>query len=69
LDQALIGRDAGVPFSNSGTFRGHYLQGVLKYKFSEHLSGHLWSELLFPGDYYTQRKTMSFLRAELMFTF
>jgi len=69
LDQALIGPDAGIPFSNNGTFRGHYLQGVLKYKFSQHVSGHLWSELLFPGDYYTQRKTMSFLRAELMFTF
>jgi hypothetical protein len=57
------------PFSNSGNFRGHYFQGVLKYKFSQHLSGHLWAELLCPGDYYVDRSLMSFLRAELMFTF
>ncbi len=56
-------------FSDSGTFRGHYLQAVLKYKFSQHLSGHLWSEFLFPGDYYASKQMMTFLRAEVMFTF
>jgi hypothetical protein len=59
----------GHPFSNdNGTFRGHYLQAILKYKFSQHLSGHLWSEFVFPGDYYTSRDMITFLRAEIMFT-
>jgi hypothetical protein len=56
------------PFSTTGTFRGHYLQAILKYKFSQHLSGHLWSEFLFPGDYYVDRGMVTFLRAELMFS-
>ncbi|MGO9000642.1 MAG: alginate export family protein [Limisphaerales bacterium] len=56
-------------FTGTGDFRGHYLQAVLKYKFTKHLSGHLWSEFLFPGDYYTSRSTMDFLRAEVMYTF
>jgi hypothetical protein len=60
--------NAGEPFSGTGDFRGHYLQNVLKYKFNEHISGHLWSEFLFPGDFYIHRQAMSFLRAEIMFT-
>jgi hypothetical protein len=62
---------ATVPtaFTGTGNFRGHYLQAVLKYKFSKHLSGHLWSEFLFPGNYYVSRSMMDFLRAEIMFTF
>jgi hypothetical protein len=55
--------------SDHGNFRGHFAQAVLKYKFSQHLSGHLWSEFLFPGDYYVNRDAISFLRAELAFTF
>jgi Alginate export len=55
-------------FSDSGNFRGHFAQAVLKYKFSPHMTGHLWSEFLFPGDYYVHHAMMSFLRAELMFT-
>jgi hypothetical protein len=55
-------------FTGTGIFRGHYLQSVLKYKFSPHLSGHLWGEVLFPGDYYVNKTMMTFLRAELMFT-
>ncbi|MGO8836894.1 MAG: alginate export family protein [Limisphaerales bacterium] len=57
------------PFSNNGDFRGHYLQAVLKYKFNAHVSGHLWGECLFPGDFYVSNQTMCFLRAEMMFTF
>ena len=57
------------PFSNDGSFRGHYFQAVLKYKFNAHVSGHLWSEFLLPGDFYVSDKLVSFLRAELMFTF
>jgi len=62
---------ATVPtaFTGTGDFRGHYLQAVLKYKFNSHLSGHLWSEFLFPGDFYASRGMMDFLRAELMYTF
>ncbi len=56
-------------FSGDGNFRGHYIQSVLKYKFCAHVSGHLWSEFLFPGDYYNNKDMMTFLRAELMFTF
>jgi hypothetical protein len=59
----------GQAFSNdNGIFRGHYLQAILKYKFSRHLSGHLWSEFVFPGDYYVSRDMITFLRAEIMLT-
>ena len=62
---------ATVPsdFTGTGNFRGHYLQAVLKYKFTKNLSGHLWSEFLFPGDYYASRNVMDFVRVELMYTF
>jgi hypothetical protein len=62
---------ATVPsdFTGTGDFRGHYLQAVLKYKFNKHLSGHLWGECLFPGDFYASRGMMDFLRAEIMYTF
>jgi hypothetical protein len=62
---------AGNParlFSDTGNFRGHFAQAVLKYKFSQHMTGHLWSEFLFPGDYYVNHEMISFLRAEVMFT-
>lgn len=69
-DQAVPTRQASTSlFSNSGTFRGHFLQAVLKYKFSKHMSGHLWGEVLLPGDFYAHNTAISFLRAELMFTF
>ena len=57
------------PFTTTGTFRGHYLQAILKYKFSKHLSTHLWGELLLPGDFYVDKGLMTFLRAEMLFTF
>jgi hypothetical protein len=56
-------------FSGDGDFRGHYLQAVLKHQFSKRLSGHLWSEFIWPGDFYRNRDMMSFLRAEVMFAF
>ncbi|MGA2542080.1 MAG: alginate export family protein [Verrucomicrobiota bacterium] len=56
-------------FSRAGNDRGQYIQAVLKYKFNQHLSGHLWSEFLFPGDFYVNHQMMSFLRAEVMLTF
>lgn len=56
-------------FSRGGNFRGHYLQAVLNYRLSQHLNGHLWAEMVWPGDYYSTRQTMSFLRAEVLMTF
>jgi hypothetical protein len=69
LNQAFGLPAAATPFTNNGNFRGHYLQAVLKYKFTKNITGHLWSEFLFPGDYYVSRDMVDFLRAELMFTF
>lgn len=56
-------------FTDNSNFRGHYLQAILKYKFNQHFSGHLWGETWFPGDYYTHHATLAFLRAELLMTF
>jgi hypothetical protein len=56
-------------FTKDGSFRGHYLQTVLKHKFNDHVSAHLWAEFVWMGDYYTQRDLMTFLRGEVLFTF
>jgi hypothetical protein len=55
-------------FTGTGNFRGHFASAMLKYKFSPHMSGHLWSEFQFPGDYYVSKTMIPFLRAELFFT-
>jgi hypothetical protein len=67
-EQAATRGAAGL-FSNDGNFRGHFVSGVVKYKFNQRLSGHLWGECNFPGDYYVHQKPMTFLRAELLLTF
>jgi hypothetical protein len=56
-------------FSGDSHFRGHFLQSVLKYKFNAHVSGHLWGECLFPGDFYVNHNPIPFARAEVAFTF
>jgi hypothetical protein len=56
-------------FTDSGSFRGHYLQTILKHKFNDHVSAHLWSEFVWMGDYYTHKDLMTFLRAEILLTF
>ena len=56
-------------FTDSGNFRGHYLQTVLKHKFNDHVSAHLWAEFVWMGDYYQQKDLMTFLRAEILLTF
>jgi hypothetical protein len=56
-------------FSGNNNFRGHFIQSVLKYKINAHVSGHLWCECLFPGDFYVHHDPMPFLRAEVAFTF
>ncbi len=53
---------------SGGIFRGHYLQTVLRHKFNDHLSGHLWAEFEWMGDYYTNKDLMTFLRAEVLMT-
>ena len=55
-------------FSFNDNFRGHYLQAILKYKFSKHCTGHLWTEFVFPGHFYQETdQILQFLRAELWF--
>jgi len=56
-------------FSQDGIFRGHYIQAILKYQFSRHLRAHLWSEFVFPGDYYANHDSMTFLRGEVTLSF
>lgn len=56
-------------FRHNDHFRGHFIQAVLKYKFNRYVSGHLWGECLFPGNYYVINEPIPFLRAELAFTF
>ncbi len=56
-------------FSNDGHFRGHYVQAVLKHQFNAHLSGHVWAEWVWEGNYYAHRELLTFLRAELAIGF
>ncbi|HVM60035.1 MAG TPA: alginate export family protein [Verrucomicrobiae bacterium] len=56
-------------FTDHGSLRGNYLQAILKYKFNQYVSAHLWSEFLWEGNYYSKQQMMDFLRAEVMFTF
>jgi hypothetical protein len=56
-------------FSQTGKFRGNYVQAVLKRQFTKNLNGHLWVEHVWQGDFYTNREQTTFLRGELMFTF
>lgn len=59
-----------VLYSRTGTFRGHYLQSIARYRFNPHVTAMLQGELLFPGDYYVSNAAVeSFVRAELNFTF
>jgi hypothetical protein len=68
-DQSVPTRANTATAFAGGDFRGHYLQATLKYKFGPHMSGHLWGETVFPGDFYASEHLMTFLRAELLFTF
>ena len=58
-----------IRFSNNGNFRGHYVQGILKYQLNKHATAQVKGELLSEGDYYAQRNLMIFLRTELNLTF
>lgn len=69
-DQEIPTREnSSALFTHNDSFRGHFVAAMLKHKFTSRLTGHLWGELQFPGDYYVNDHVMSFLRAELMFSF
>jgi hypothetical protein len=57
-------------FTDSGCLKGHQVAGLLRYKISDHIAGHLLAELFFPGDYYTKdyNEVAGFFRYELVFT-
>lgn len=52
-----------------GLDRGQMLQTIFRYKFNQHVSGHLWGEFVWPGNFYQHSDTMAFLRAEIMLTY
>jgi len=56
-------------FSRDGHFRANMLQVVAKQKFSKLISGLLFVEASFLGDYYTHHDMITFVRAEVMFSF
>lgn len=56
-------------FSRSGDFRGHLAQCFFRYQINKHISSHLWSEVLLPGDFYSYNDPFLFLRAEIKFQF
>lgn len=56
-------------FSRDGNFRGHQVQVIAKQKITKELSALVLAEAAFLGDFYTQRDTVTFYRAELMYTF
>ena len=62
-------RATNIARFGGGHFRGHMLQMVLKHKFSKTLSGLIFAEASFMGDFYAQQTTMTFLRAEMLVTF
>lgn len=68
-DQDTPTRGAAGVFSNSDSFRGHVLSAALKHRFSRHVAGHLWGEVQLPGNYYENDRAMTFLRAEILFSF
>jgi len=57
-------------FSDSGNFRGQLLTLLTKYKFNDHVSTHVITEFVFPGNYQddTRNDPACFLRGELVFT-
>ncbi len=56
-------------FSETGHFRGNFVQLWVKHQFSKHLSGQVWAEVMREGDYYARRDLLSYLRAEMQVSF
>jgi hypothetical protein len=63
--------NAASGFVGEGCFRGHLFSAIMRYKINRYISGHLWSEYLVPGNFYSDgnRDNAVFLRAELVLTF
>jgi hypothetical protein len=57
-------------FSDDGDLKGHLLTGKLTYQFTKHISGHLWAEVFFPGNYFgpDRNSVEGFFRYELTVT-
>ena len=70
-DENTLGGAPGRGFSTNGDIRGHLFATKFIYKFSPHISGHLWGEYFLPGNFYTSDRNdvAVFLRYELMLTF
>lgn len=60
-----------VGYTKDGEFRGHFIASVFKFNITKYLSGHLWAEFFFPGDYYSpeRRDLATFFRSQLMYQF
>jgi hypothetical protein len=56
-------------YSRDGHFRGNMLQLVVRQKITKELSAVFFAEASYLGDYYASRTRISFLRAELLYTF
>lgn len=69
LERTPTRATAPALFSRGGSFRGHFVQAVMKRQFNKYLSGHLWAEWVWQGDYYRHREVLTFLRAELAIGF
>ena len=73
-DYNLLFRDQKVVVNpaafDNGCLRGQLLSSVLKYKVNDHVSTHLWGEVFFPGDFYSEARNevAAFLRFEIVFT-
>ncbi len=58
-------------FIGNGNFRGHLFSAIARFKFDKHLSAHVWTEYLVPGNFYpdANRDNAVYLRGEIMLTF
>jgi hypothetical protein len=74
VDYHLLFRDQdkypGRAYFDGGCFRGSLLTGVAKYKINDHISTHVWAELFFPGDFYSNNNNEvgGFFRYEIVFS-
>lgn len=61
----------GQPYYGDDLFRGHFFQGILRYKFNRFVAAHLWAEYFMPGEFYSDNRNDDaiFLRAEINLTF
>jgi hypothetical protein len=57
-------------FTDYGCLKAQNITGLMKYRFDEHWSTHVYAELFFPGDYFadSRNEVGGFFRWEIMFT-